>query len=224
MAAAVGEGVETPTSPFAPDNPWGMPEDQNGYPEHDVDQAKAEVEAYKTETGESSLHFTLTSAADVDTTRIAQLVQSQWQEAGIDVQHRGGRGLGAASAEVVSGNYEAAILQIYNAPDPDQNHYFWSAATIGGYGGININLTQFTNAADGGRPHDRSGEREHRHPQGRLRRGRRPDQRHGDRTSGSTGTPSRSSPTKDVHGLDGARAVPFTYSNPKTWFGELWRG
>jgi hypothetical protein len=28
---------------------------------------------------------------------------------------------------------------------------------------------------------------------------------------------------KDVHGLDGASAVPFTYSNPKTWFGELWR-
>ena len=27
-----------------------------------------------------------------------------------------------------------------------------------------------------------------------------------------------------VHGLEQARAVPFTYSNPKTWFGELWRG
>jgi hypothetical protein len=29
---------------------------------------------------------------------------------------------------------------------------------------------------------------------------------------------------EDIHGLEQARAIPFTYANPKTWFGELWRG
>ncbi len=179
VAAVVGEGVDAPTSPFAPDSPWGRPEDQNNYPDHDVDQAKAEVEQYKSDTGESSLKVTLTSAADVDTTRIAQLVQSQWQEAGIEVDIEAVEA-SALIGNLVSGKYETSILQIYNAPDPDQFHYFWSADTIGGYGGDQHQPDPVLQRGDGRGHPDRPGQRRRRHPQGRLRPGRRPDQRAGD--------------------------------------------
>jgi len=222
VAAVIGEGVDSPTSPFAPDNPWGRPEDQNNYPDHDVDQAKAEIESYKADTGESSLKITLTSAADVDTTRIAQLVQSQWQEAGVDVTIEAVEA-SALIGQLVTGKYEASILQIYNAPDPDQFHYFWSAATIGGYGAININLTQFSNAAmeqgiTTGRVSGNTDTRKAAYDQV-------VDQINENATNiWLYWNPFSLIADKDVHGLDGAQAVPFTYSNPKTWFGELWRG
>ena len=218
----VGEGVDSPTSPFAPDNPWGRPEDQNNYPEHDVDQAKAEVEPYKTDTGESSLKVTLTSAADVDTTRIAQLVQSQWQEAGIEVDIEAVEAA-ALIGNLISGKYETSILQIYNAPDPDQFHYFWSADTISGYGGININLTQFSNdqmeaAIKTGRVSGDTATRKAAYDEV-------VDQINANATNiWLYWNPFSLIADKNVHGLEGAKAVPFTYANPKTWFGQLWRG
>jgi len=222
VAALVGEGVDSPTSPFSPDSPWGRPEDQNGYPEHDVDKARSEVAAYLQDTGESSLHVTLTCSGDVDTTRIAQLVQGQWQEAGITVDIEPVEA-SALIGRLITGNYEASILQIYNAPDPDQLHYFWSAATISGYGGININLTQYSNpqmeaAIEVGRVSGDTAKRKAAY-----------DQVVDQLNSAATNiwlywNPFSLVADNNIHGLEGARAVPFPYSNPKTWFGELWKG
>ena len=84
LAAAVGEGVQIPSSPFPPSSKWGLPEDQNGYPSFDLDKAKQVVEQYKTDTGESSLKFTLVGHRRHRHPKVAQLVQSQWKDAGID--------------------------------------------------------------------------------------------------------------------------------------------
>ena len=51
LAASVGPGVQVPTSPFSPDNPWGQPSDQNQYPDYNPDAAKDEVAAYLTRHG-----------------------------------------------------------------------------------------------------------------------------------------------------------------------------
>ncbi len=40
IADLIGEGVETPTSPWSPSNPWGMPDDQNGYVEFDLEKGR----------------------------------------------------------------------------------------------------------------------------------------------------------------------------------------
>jgi peptide/nickel transport system substrate-binding protein len=143
IAEQVGEGIETITSPFSPDGPWGQPEDQNGYLGFDLEKAKQEVEAYKEETGADSLVIDLSATTDTEELALAQLVQSQWAEAGIETRIDA---IEPASAvgRVISGDYNAQILAIYNAPDPDQLHYFWSSGTIGGDGGININLQQYT--------------------------------------------------------------------------------
>jgi ABC-type transport system substrate-binding protein len=172
VAAVVGEGVDSPTSPFAPDSPWGRPEDQNNYPEHDVDQAKAEVEAYKTDTGESSLHVTLTSA---DRPARAEPVAGSRHRR----DHRGGRGLGA--------DRPARQRQVRGVDPPDLQRPGPGSVPLLLVGRHHRGLRRDQHQPDavlqrghGGGHHDRTGEREHRHPQGRLRPGRRPDQRAGD--------------------------------------------
>ncbi len=55
LAASIGQGVEVPTSPFSPDNPWGQPSDQNRYPDYNSDAARQELDAYRNDTGQDAL-------------------------------------------------------------------------------------------------------------------------------------------------------------------------
>lgn len=142
LAALVGEGVETPNSPFSPDSKWAMPEDQNGYVSFDLEQAKREVEQYRAESG-APLNIVLSSSGGTDTEAVVQALQAQWQAAGIEVR------IDTAEAtafinNVVVGNYQVALFNIYGAPDPDQNYHFWTAENANGPGELSINFTQFT--------------------------------------------------------------------------------
>ncbi len=220
IAENVGAGVISTSSPFAPSNPWGMPEDQNNYPNYDVDRAKAEVAAYEQETGASSLTFTLSSIADVDTNKVVQLVQSQWRDAGIDVELES---LESTSflTKVVKGDYELAFFQIYSAPDPDQSHYFWSADTIHGYGGVNINFYQYTTPEI---EHDLDIGRENGYPDQRkvayddlVKR----------RNEAAVDiwmyfTPWTIVADKSVRGLAKPEKIAFANYEPKTWWGDVW--
>ena len=220
IATAMGEGVLSPTSPFSSTNPWGRPDAENGYPDHDLDKAKAEVAQYLQDSGASSLSFSLAGVADVDTSKIMQLVQSQWAEAGI---HANIESLESTAfiGRAVKGDYNAALFQLYSSPDPDQNHYFWSKDTIKGYGGVNINFTQFSN-----------------------------DQMEADLATGRTSgypdvrkqayddlvtqlnqsavniwlywTPYSIVADKSVHGLQAANDTPWGNFQPKTWLADLW--
>ncbi len=91
VAALIGEGIEIPTSPWSPSSPWGMPDDQNGYVDFDLDKAKAEVEEYKKDTGATTLSFTLSGLPGIDDIKVLQLVQSQWKDAGIETSDRDAR-------------------------------------------------------------------------------------------------------------------------------------
>jgi peptide/nickel transport system substrate-binding protein len=220
VAAAAGEGIGTPTSPFAPDGPWGQPEEQNGYPEFNLDKAREEVEAYKEETGEESLTFRLASTPDTEALAMAQLIQSQWKEAGIEARIETVEAA-AYTGKVVSGELQAAILAIYNAPDPDQDHYFWSAKTIGGDGGININLQQYStpemeeNLATGRASDD---------PKVRKQAY---DDLVRQLNDGAVNiwlywTPYTLVADQRVHGLEQAAELPLANFQFKPWFGDLW--
>jgi ABC-type transport system substrate-binding protein len=220
VAASVGDGVETPTSPFSPDNPWGMPEDQNGYPGFDLDKAKQEVDAYKQETGAATLSFTLSGIPDVDTAKVMQLVQSQWKEAGIDASIESIESA-AFITKVVGGDYHAALFQIYSSPDPDQNHYFWSAATAQGAGKININFTQYTTPQ---MEADLATGRQSGYPNVRK-------QAYDDLVKQINAaavniwlywTPFSLVADPKVHGFEAANEVPFGNFQPKTWLADLW--
>ena len=144
VAATVGESVQVPTSPFSPDNPWGQPSELNGYPDYDPEAAERELAAYREETGEDTLQVTIAGPSDVSTLESLQLVQQQLAAVGIESNLNSLDATSLISA-VVGAHYEVALFSNYSSPDPDQNHYFWSASTATGEGGININFTGFTN-------------------------------------------------------------------------------
>jgi peptide/nickel transport system substrate-binding protein len=221
VADLVGEGVSIPTSPWAPSNPWGMPDDQNGYVDYDIEKAKAELELYKQETGETTLSFGLAGLPDVDGTRVLQLLQSQWKEIGIETQIETLEQT-AYITKIATGDYQAAFFRNYGYSDPDMNYYFWSSSTAKGVGNISINFTQFTTPAL-----DES-----------LNTGRVsgfPDVRkkaYDDLTRELNGgftnvwlyrTPYSLIAEKQVRGLASAREIAFGNYQPKTWLGDLWR-
>jgi ABC-type transport system substrate-binding protein len=143
LAADMGDGVQSPTAPFAPESQWGRPEDQNHYPDFDLDQAKQEVAAYEKDTGQSSLSLTISSGADPTTVKTMQQVQAMWTTAGIDVALESIENSSLIS-KVIVGKYQVAFFSFYTSPDPDQDRYFWSSDTAKGYGTLSINFTQYT--------------------------------------------------------------------------------
>ncbi|HEY5153907.1 MAG TPA: ABC transporter substrate-binding protein [Acidimicrobiales bacterium] len=220
VAGAAGDGVQSGTSPFPPSSPWGMPADQNGYVGFDVDQAKQEVEAYKAETGADSLAITLAGTPDADMVRLLQRLQGEWQDAGIKVTIETKEATSFIT-DVVGGNYEVAMFSIYSSPDPDQNHYFWSAATAPGAGGININFTQYTTPQ----------------MEADLKIGRENPDQAARKTAyddlvrqindaavniWTFATPYSIIAQPAVRGLKPATEVPFGNFQPKTWLGGLW--
>ena len=221
VANLVGGGVSIPTSPWAPTNPWGMPDDQNGYVDFDLDKAKSEVEAYKTDTGQSTLSFQLEGLPDVDGTRVLQLLQSQWKEAGIETNIETLEQT-AYITKAATGDYQAAFFRNYGYSDPDMNYYFWSSSTAKGVGTISINFTQFTTPQ----------------MEADLTTGRQSgyvDQRkaaYDDLTKQLNGgftniwlyrTPYSLIAEKQLRGLTQAREIAFGNFEPKTWLGDLWR-
>jgi peptide/nickel transport system substrate-binding protein len=220
VAASVGDGVETPTSPWGPKNVWGMPDSQNGYVSFDLEAAKKEVAAYVAETGQSSLKFTLAGLPGVDTQKTLQQVQSQWKDAGIDVNIETLEQT-AYITKVAFGNYQAAFFRNYGYPDPDQDYYFWSAGTAKGAGNISINFTQYTTP-----------ELEQDVTTGRVNgfanaRKAAYDDLVKQLNAGFTNiwlyrTPYTFIANKAVRGLNAAREISFGNYQPKTWLGGLW--
>lgn len=220
VADHVGEGIGTLTSPFSPDSPWGLPEDQNGYLGYDLEKAKEEVEAYKEETGEASLTFSLTSSTDTEALATAQLIQQQWAEAGIDARIETIEP-GAYTTTVVTGKYNAAILGIYNAPDPDQFHYFWSSRSVGGDGAININLQQYTTPEI---DEDLATGRANADPAVRKKAYDDLVRRLNEAAVNVWlyWTPYTLVADQRVHGLEQAEELPLANFQFKPWFGQLW--
>ena len=143
LADAVGTGIRLPRSPISSDGKWGLPDDQTGYPSFDPAKAKEELDQYKRDTGASSLQVELSSVSDTDTLRVAQSLQAQWREAGIETTISS-KEAGAFVADVVFGKYQLALFGMYGAPDPDFNYYFWTADNIHPAGQISLNFSRFT--------------------------------------------------------------------------------
>jgi peptide/nickel transport system substrate-binding protein len=220
LAASIGQGVEVPTSPFSPDNPWGQPSDQNRYPDYDPDAARQELDAYRADTGLDTLEVTILGTSGTDALTTLQLVQQQLAEVGIKAKVVG-LDQSALISEVVGAHYQVAMFANYSSPDPDQNHYFWSASTATGEGGVNINFTGFTNETT-----ERA-----------LQQGRESEDvevRHEayntlveEQNANAVNLwmyyiPSSLVAAPRVHGLGAIGEVRFANFQPKTWIGGLW--
>jgi ABC-type transport system substrate-binding protein len=220
LAASVGPGVLVPTSPFSPDNPWGQPSDQNHYPDYNPEAAKDEVAAYISDTGASALEVTILGTSGTDALTSLQLVQQQLSAVGIKSKVVG-LDATALISEVVGAHYQVAMFANYSSPDPDQNHYFWSASTASGEGGVNINFTGFTNDTT----------------EQALKQGRESEDVNVRHEAYSTLVeeqnanavnlwmyyiPSSLVAAPNVHGLGAIGDIRFANFQPKTWIGGLW--
>jgi len=220
IVEVLGEGVEIPTSPFAPDNPWGQPSDQNGYPAFDLEKAKAEVAAYKKDTGDSQLAVGVIGAASPQSNQVLQLLQAQWRAAGIDATIENVEPA-VQIQRTITGNYQLSLFAHLTSPEPDQDWYFWSSTTAPGKGGININFSQYKSPDI----------------DAALKKGRETADPVTRKAAYSEvvkllnaqalniwlyWTPHTLIAAPNVHGLKAVAAVPFANFQPKTWFGQLW--
>jgi peptide/nickel transport system substrate-binding protein len=220
LAATVGTGVDSPTSPFAPENPWGAPADENGYPEYDPDRARDEIEAYLDESGEDALRVTIASEPEVNTLRVLQEVQQQWEAVGIEAEIETAEA-STFITDVVLGKYQLAMFRIYSSPDPDQNYFFWGSATAKAEGEISINFAGYTtpgmdDALTRGRENPEFDERyaayqEHVHAINGA-----------GVNIGLYWVPYTLIAAPRVHGLASASSIEFGNFQPKSWLGELW--
>jgi ABC-type transport system substrate-binding protein len=223
MADAAGKGLNLATSPFGPNTPWGMPSDQNGYITASLDKAKAEVAAYKQDTGASSLDFTLIGLPDIDTARALQQLTAQWAKAGITA-HIKTLAATARITAIVSGDFEAQYGNNYGYPDPDNQYYFWTSAGIVNGGAVRINFSSYTTPQI---DKDMNTGRESGYPN---IRGKAYDDVVKQLNAGLTHdwlyyTPFTYAFQKKVEGLDTAQGpahVPFGNFFPKTWWEQVW--
>lgn len=220
VAALIGEGVPSPTSPFAPDNPWGRPEDANGYPAYDLDKARAELEEYRAETGETDVVVEVMGQNTTQATQVLQLLQAQWAEVGVEAKVETIESA-AQISRVISGEYQFTLFAHLASPEPDQNHYFWTSANAPGAGGININFNQYKSET----------------VDAALEKGRSSDDRAVRKEAYDAivdeineqalclwlyWTPYSVLAREDVHGLRSMERIPFANFQPKTFFGQLW--
>jgi peptide/nickel transport system substrate-binding protein len=221
IAAQVGQGVQSGNSPFPATSPWGMPQSQNGYPTYDLAKARQQVAQYEQQTGQSSLELILTGTPDSGTQQLMQILQAQWKQAGIKASLQG---VDQATfiTQVVSGHYQVAMFTIYSSPDPDQNHYFWSAATAAPEGQVAINFTRYTT------PKMEADLKVGRQsPVFATRKAAYDDLVRQLNTAAvniwTFSTPYSLIAAHDVHGLpSGPTAAPFGNFQPKTFLADLW--
>jgi peptide/nickel transport system substrate-binding protein len=103
IVALQGPDVVQPANgPFAPGKPGHL--EDTGTPAFDLDAATSAIEEWESENG--PLEITITYPTD--SKQIAELVQSQWTQAGVDVTLEG-KEPGAAILDVLTGNYEVTI-------------------------------------------------------------------------------------------------------------------
>ena len=125
------------TGPFPTDSPFFA---EVGFPAFDLDQAKRLVAGVKERHG--SFSFTLMTTTDPFATRLATMLQQQWQNAGIEV-HINNVDTAQMLIKVVTGDYQSAVWTASLAPDPrEEATAFWAPVVTPGEL-ISLNLTRF---------------------------------------------------------------------------------
>lgn len=124
--------------PFTPEERYYV--EDSGYPAYDPDAAEQEVQAYKDDTGASSLSFTLDTSAAGAQKAGAELLQAQWAAVGIDSSINQ-TDQTAFIANVFVGDFQAVMFANFGWVNPENNYIFWHSSYAkqpGQSGGINF--------------------------------------------------------------------------------------
>ena len=135
----VNGGVPRPAvGPFAPGQLGGG--DQTGYPAHDPAKAKELVKQYEAETGQPFAFSYIATGGPLDQAE-AQLLQKQWQEAGMQVSIEF-KDQQALITQVVTGQYQAADWRNFGFPDPDADSVWFLSTSVKDQG-VSLNVARF---------------------------------------------------------------------------------
>jgi 4-phytase/acid phosphatase/peptide/nickel transport system substrate-binding protein len=140
IVAQYDGAFEPADGPFSPASSWWS---DAGQPGPDVDRARTLIDDYRAETG-SAPTITLAIPANADFSALAQLLQSQWSEAGIEVVIDAQETTKYAGS-VVNGQANALLISYWNGEDPDVGYIYWHGSNIGPAGGISLNFARWSN-------------------------------------------------------------------------------
>jgi peptide/nickel transport system substrate-binding protein len=127
-----GLGVKA-DGPFQADV-LGYTED-TGFPDYDVDKAKEFAAAYQEETGKA-LEFTYSYVSGESGTLTAQELQTQWGEAGIQVDINPIGDQATAINEAIAGGFQALGWRNHPGGDPDTQYNWWYEGSPVNFGRI----------------------------------------------------------------------------------------
>lgn len=142
LRALVGGGdIETSTQVMVADTPWEIPESETGYVEFDQDRARAEIDAYRRETGEQTIVFEMQTIEAPDDIAIAQTIADQLAEVGITMRVSP-RKTQELVLNTVMGNFHAVIQRNYGYPNPDTMLPLLASDNANGPGQLSVNFAQ----------------------------------------------------------------------------------
>ncbi len=141
VAAQYDQAYEPADGPFTQKSQWWAASGQQ--PTSDLDKARQLVGDYQRD-NPGPVKLTLTTIANPDGLETAQLLQSQWSAAGIQVDINS-QEVTKFSGTLVGGDFQALVFAYWNGEDPDINYTFWSGANIGAEGSIGLNFPRWTN-------------------------------------------------------------------------------
>jgi peptide/nickel transport system substrate-binding protein len=121
--------------PFDEDVLGYVPHDELRYPEHDADEARRLVEEYEQETGEQ-LAFTLGATPDPSIVRTAQIIQSQMEGVGMEVEIETSEQASYINS-TLGGGFQANLWRNHPGGDPDGQYVWW-------YTGSPVNFGRFS--------------------------------------------------------------------------------
>jgi peptide/nickel transport system substrate-binding protein len=128
-------GLDTLTNtPFAPDV-FGYVKDPVQPPvTFDLNKARQLVDQYKASHG-GKFELTVLSTNDPTTVKLAQLVQSQWQKAGMTV-HLRNMDQATLINQALGGNFQAMLWRNHPGGDPDIQYVWWHSGSPVNFGNI----------------------------------------------------------------------------------------
>lgn len=135
---------EAADGPFKPGSPWYTP---SGYPSFNLVAAKDLVSKVKARHG-GKFEFKLVSISEPAVVKSMQVLQQQWQEAGIDVTLVSEE-QAKLIIEVISGQYQSTLWQQFAAPYPMVDSIWWSPDSVTPIPQLSLNFARNTNKAIG---------------------------------------------------------------------------
>jgi peptide/nickel transport system substrate-binding protein len=138
LLQVVGDGaLSAATGPFMPNSPWYAETD---YPTYDPEGAKKLVDEVKAE-GDGTFAFTLTGVPVVETQRMVQLLQQQWEPLGIDITLEDTEQTTLIN-RAVTADFQAVTWRQFGATIPDGEYVWTTCENIAPVGQLSLNFAR----------------------------------------------------------------------------------